>query len=61
MKKFKFRNISLKEALMKKNFPRSKSVNWKDKSNNETKNNENKKSRNNINNLKKDKNEINFY
>jgi len=64
MKKFKFRNISLKEALMKKNFPRSKSVNWKDKSNNETKNTENKKSRNNINNLKnkeqKDKNEINF-
>ena len=64
MKKFKFRNISLKEALMKKNFPRSKSVNWKDKSNNETKNTENKKSRNNINNLRnkeqKDKNEINF-
>ena len=59
MKKYtKFRNISLKQALTKKNFPRSKSVNWKDKSINERKKSVKKINTNNIN-IIKEKSKIN--
>ena len=61
MKKYKkFRNISLKQALMKQNFPRSKSVNWKDKSNNEKNNSINKINANNIKIIKEKKERNNF-